>query len=550
MVSRKRPQPAPFSTFGWSLTGALLIALSLPPLGVYPLAWVGLVPLLARWASRRPTFDYVRELYALLLTTSCCVGFWLLFNPDPGTAALGGVSLFVVPLPLVAAFGLAGVVKERVGVLPGLLALTLNIVAVEYLMISSDASIPWLLLGHTQADAVEFIQMADVGGVLLLSLWVLLLNVTAFLTLPRTNRPGERYGERGASMAVFTALVALPVAYGSVRTAQADVPAGYTSVGIVQPGVPAAQWDRQSAVVKVDHLASLSDDLLATDFPADSTAEGVADSIRTSAASAAEGPSEGPRVGLLIWPQTSLPFMGTNRGEAQLYDRLQRWPAARGVALLAGAQTAPEGLERTQRAPRPGDLANSAVLIRPGKPMVRYDQMRSVPFADRKSAAGAERVLFDAGGAELAATVGFESMFGDHLRRFTRDGADLIVVLSRNDLWGRSSGLYQHLQFTRLRAIESRRAVVLSTVSGISALIHPSGEIETIAGWMDQDVEPIEVPTYRSMTFYVRHGDWVGQWALVLGLLYNVGVLALSVFAPEVVGTKRIAKGTVARPIL
>ena len=86
MVSNK-PQHPPFSSFGWSLSGALLIALSLPPLGVYPLAWVGLVPLIARWALRRPSLDYVRELYALLLTTSCCVGFWLLFNPSASTAA-------------------------------------------------------------------------------------------------------------------------------------------------------------------------------------------------------------------------------------------------------------------------------------------------------------------------------------------------------------------------------------------------------------------------------------------------------------------------------
>lgn len=535
MVPRKRPQPPPFSSFGWSLTGALLIALSLPPLGVYPLAWIGLVPLLSRWAHRRPNVDYVRELYALLLTTSCCVGFWLLFNPDPTTAALGGISLFLVPIPLVAAFGLANVVKERLGLFPGLVSLALNVLAVEFLTLSVGVSVPWLILGHTQSDAVEFIQMADIGGVLLLSLWVLLLNATAFLALPRNDRPGERYGERGVSMAVFTALVALPVAYGTIRTAQADVPAGFTTVGIVQPGVPPGTWDNQSAVAKVDHLASLSDQLLAPGPVSDSLLPEVAPT---------------PPVGLLIWPQTSLPFMGTDRGEQQLYDRLQRWTAARGVSLLAGAQTAAAGVERGYREPRPSELANSAILIRPGKPMVRYDQMRSVPFADAESAAGNSRVLFEADGAEVATTVGFESIFGDHVRQFTADGADLIVVLSRNDLWGRSSGLYQHLQFTRLRAIESRRAVVLSTVSGISALIHPTGEIEEIAGWMDQDVEPIQVPTYRAETFYVRHGDWLGQWALGLGLLYNLAAIALSVFFPEVIGVRHVSRTPSRRPAL
>lgn len=534
MATAKRPQPLPFGSFGWSLSGALLLALSLPPLGMYPLAWVALVPLLVRWAATPPTLDYVRELYALLLTTSCCVGFWLLFNPDAATAALGGVSLFLVPIPLVVAFVVAGVVKERLGLIPGLVALGLNVLAAEFLTLHFSMSVPWLLIGHTQADAVEFIQMADVGGVLLLSLWVLLLNATAFFALPRGSHGGERYGERGASMAIFTALVALPVAYGSVRTAQSDVPAGYTRVGIVQPGVPPGEWDHQSAVTKIDHLAELSEGLLqpALVVPTDTAAPGSTVPIRHENTS---------QIGLLIWPQTSLPFMGTDEGEAQLYDRLQRWAARRNLSLLAGAQTAAAGVDRQHRHPEADELANSAVLIRPGREMVRYDQMRRVPFADVEAASGSDRVLFEAGGTKIGTAVGFESLFGDHVRRFTHDGANLIVVLSRNDLWGRSAGLYQHLQYTRLRAIESRRAVVLSTVSGISAVIHPSGAIEEVAGWMDQDVQSVSVPTYRGETFYVRHGDWLGRWALGLALALNLGGIALSVFVPEVAPKKRRA---------
>ena len=522
MAARPRPQPLPFSSFGWSFAGALLIAFSLPPLGAFPLAWVGLVPLIARWSVRRPSVDYARELYALLLTTSCCVGFWLLFNPDPGTAALGGLSLFLVPVPLTVAFVLAGVVRERAGLHAGLLALGLNVLAAEFLTLAANVSIPWLLLGHTQVEAVDFIQMADVGGVLLLSLWVLLLNGTVFLALPRTGRIGERYGERGAVIALFTALVALPLAYGSIRTAQADVPAGYTRVGIVQPGIAPGEWDDQDAKTKVDYLAGLSDDLLQRWRPA--AADAPAPPSRARA---------GSELGLIVWPQSSLPFMGTDRGERQLYERLERWCAQRDVALLAGATTGTEAANRQRGRPDAADLANSAVMIRPGKPVLRYDQMRRIPFADAEAAPGSSRVLLTVGGTDIATAVGFESMFGDHVRRFTQQGAGLIVVLSRNDLWGRSAGLFQHLQFTRLRAIESRRAVLLSTVSGVSAMILPGGGVEEIAGWMDQDVTGIDVPTFRGETFYVRHGDWVGRWALALALALNLGVVLASLFVPE-----------------
>lgn len=533
----RRSSPRLLSSFGWSLSGALLLALSLPPLGFYPLAWIGMVPLLVRWSVRAPSVAYARELYALLLTTSCCVGFWLLFHPDAATAALGGLSLFLVPLPLTAAFVLANLVRARYGLRLGLVALGLNVIALEFLLLRVPFSIPWLLLGHTQVGAVEFIQMADLGGVLLLSAWVLFLNVAAFLALPQSEVPGERYGERGLSIAVFTAFVALPVVYGAVRTAQADVPAGYTRIAIVQPGVASSLWDTQDPAGKVDYLTSLSGRAL-------DSWQRIGAGDRTDRIRPVETTGD---LGLIVWPQSSLPFMGTDAGERQLYDRVRAWSDRNNVSVLAGAKTAPPAVDRAARPPSADELANSAVLIRPGSTVTRYDQMRSVPFADPQGTAGTDRVLFESGSTQIAAAIGFESLFGDHVRQFPRAGANLIVVVARNDLWGRSAGLYQHLQITRLRAIETRRAVVLSTMSGVSALIHPSGAIDEIAGWMEQEVQPLDVPTYHGETVYVRHGDWLGRWALLFGLVLNGTLAVIHQFFPGVLsqplGRRRMAYG-------
>ena len=327
-----------------------MMALALPPLGLYPLAWVALVPILVRWSQRPARLDYARELYALFLTTSCCVGFWILFNPDPGTAALGGTSLFLAPLPLTAAFVLAGRVKDRFGLAPGLAALALNVLAVEYLTLAFGVSVPWLLLGHTQVEALEFIQMADVGGVLLLSLWVLLLNGAAFVAALRGAASGTRYGEQGAAIALFVALLAVPVAYGGIRTAQADVPGGYTRVGIVQPGVPPADWDRQDAHAKVQYLATLSDDLLERWRPS---------ALDTAlAAQAAFAPRGAAEVGLVIWPQGSLPYLHDEAADAALYGRLEAWAGRRGVALLTGATA--RSPATTRRRARPSSSARAA----------------------------------------------------------------------------------------------------------------------------------------------------------------------------------------------
>ena len=525
-MGRRRPPVQPLNSLGWSLAGALALALSLPPLGFYPLAWVGLVPLLARWSARPPSWAYARELYAVLLATSCCVGFWVLFNPDPGAAALGGVTLFLVPIPLTAAFLLSASVRHRHGLALGLGALVLYLIAGEFLLLQTSITVPWLLLGHTQVEALEFIQIADLGGVSLLSLWVLFLNVAVFLALPRAGRGGGagRAGERGASAAAFAALVAVPVVYGAVRTAQSDVPAGYARIGIVQPGLPPRAWSGLSPEDRVDYLVGASDAFL--------TRWGAGRPAPDSSARA--GSPDG--YGLLLWPQSSLPRARSAAEEDALFGKLERWSARRDVSLLAGAQLPADDDDAEPSYRRDVEVANAAVLVRPGAPTGSYRQMRRISFADVAGETSDRRVLLDADGAEIAATIGFESVFGDHVRRFALDGADLIVVLSRNDLWGQSSGLYQHLMFTRLRAIESRRAVVLSTVSGVSAMIQPSGAVTEVAGWMESEVASVDAPLFRGRTFYVRHGDWLGRWALVLSFAFSLAVWVLGRYFPAALG--------------
>ncbi|MDT7856987.1 nitrilase-related carbon-nitrogen hydrolase [Rubrivirga sp. S365] len=521
-MGRRRPPALPLNSLGWSLAGALALALSLPPLGVYPLAWVGLVPLLVRWSARRPSWAYARELYAVLLAASCCVGFWVLFNPDPGTAALGGATLFLVPVPLTAAFVASGAVRHRHGLGAGLVALALYVIAAEFLLLQTSVTLPWLLLGHTQVAGLEFIQIADLGGVSLLSLWVLALNGAAFLALPRAGRAGER----GVAVAAFATLVAVPVVYGAVRTAQSDVPKGYTRVGVVQPGLSPRAWAEAPAEDRVELLARASDAFLAR-WRADAAAPDSAappdpappdpDAVRPDGLRASG-------YGLLVWPRASLPRPGSAAEAAALFETLDRWAGRRDLSLLAGARL-PAGDD--------GEAASAAVLVRPGAPAATYLQMRRVSFADAAGVTGDRRALLDTGGARVAAAVGFESVFGDHVRRFTRDGADLVVVLARHDLWGRSAGLDQHLLFTRLRAVESRRSVVLSTVSGGSAVIQPGGAVTEVAGWMEPDVASVDVPLFRGQTFYVRHGDWLGRWALGLALALSVAAVAVGRYAPR-----------------
>ncbi|MEO0559497.1 MAG: nitrilase-related carbon-nitrogen hydrolase [Bacteroidota bacterium] len=521
-----RPSTRFFSTFGWSLIGSALLAFSFTPMGFYPIAWVALVPILSRWACREASWAYARELYAVFLMTSCLAGFWLLFHPDTGQAIRGGLGLFLIPLPFVAAFISAAVVRARRGLGAGLAMLAANVLAFEYLLIHSPVHAPWLLLGHTQATATLFNQMADVGGVLLLSAWVLGLNVAVFTAVPSaasvptswlermalvlTDRPGVR----GFAVAVLSLLLALPMAYSVHRVSGLDAVTGYLRVGLVQPNMNPREWADPGAKSRVAYLAELSNGVVrhwqGQTYLPDSSRLAQPVSLTTSARS--DTPS-----GLLVWPQGALPHLGSRDRQRDLVDRLDGWTERLNVGLLAGAET----LENAESEP-----VQTAVFLAPSRDPASVSQQKRSPLFDGPAgdALSRSQTPFPFGRTRIASVVGFESLYGDYARDAV-SGADVLVVLAKTDQWGHSPGIYQHLAFTRLRAIETRRAVVLSSVRGVSALIHPDGSTERVADWRDQGVVSLDVPILQKRTLYSRWGDWVGLFGLGLALVANLGVL-------------------------
>jgi len=533
-----RPPSPPLSSFGWAIAGALALGLSFPPTSFYPLAWVALVPWIVRWRQATEIAPYAREIYATVLVWSCVAGFWLLFHPSAGRALLGGLGILLVPVPLALAFVVALAIRLRHGVTAGLLALVAHIVGIEFLLLHLPGGVPWLLLGHTQAAASSFIQIAELGGVLIVSAWVLGINVLLALLVPRRAErvaAGATFGARGLVIGAVALLIVLPVMYGAAMSANPDTPVGYARVGLVQPGVAPHTWEESDPADRVETLANLSSTLLVRWRGGARTA---ADTLSDSAL--VRGYSSDGSLGTLIWPNAALPDLGSEDKSARLLARLASWSAHERVALLAGSTipappptpVGPVSDARVRREEAERQPASAALMVRTDRAPLRYDQMRRMPMADASVPRGSSRVLFPVGGARLATAIGFESVYGDHLRTFARDGADAFVVMAQTGWWGRV-GQSQHLAFTRFRAIETQRALVVAGVGGGSALVTPTGEIETLAGWMQPALVPLDVPLYRQATVYTTYGDWPGRLALWLALAVYVGMGMLHLARPH-----------------
>lgn len=126
---------------------------------------------------------------------------------------------------------------------------------------------------------------------------------------------------------------------------------------------------------------------------------------------------------------------------------------------------------------------------------------------------------------KIGSAICYESIYGEYFSEFIAAGAQTMFVITNDGWWGDTFGYHQHLMFSRLRAIETRRAISRSANTGISAFINPKGEITKSLGWDKRGVINADVTINDNITFFVKYGDMIGRasgYTLILSLLYYV----------------------------
>jgi apolipoprotein N-acyltransferase len=120
----------------------------------------------------------------------------------------------------------------------------------------------------------------------------------------------------------------------------------------------------------------------------------------------------------------------------------------------------------------------------------------------------------------------YESVYGEFVTGYVRNGANLLFVITNDGWWGDTPGYRQHNAFSCLRAIETRRSIARSANTGISCLINQRGEVLDKLGWWKRGTVKGTINANDTLTYYVRHGDYIGRaaafFALLIVLLYII----------------------------
>ena len=238
---------------------------------------------------------------------------------------------------------------------------------------------------------------------------------------------------------------------------------------------------------------------------------------------------------LLVWPETALPFIISDNA---YFRRLQDFLLSEhGAWLLAGAPYFKEAGNKESQ--QKGEILsyNSAYLFTPeGEIEARYDKQHLVPFGEYvplsrylplpgpivesigNFSSGRPRAPLSCQSAEIGVLICFESIFPKLARNWTAAGANLLVNIT-NDAWfGRSSAPWQHLSMAALRAVENRRSLARAANTGVSMIIDPLGRIAGISPLFQPFYYVGDVPLMQTETLFVRFGHYFGLVCLLGGI--------------------------------
>jgi len=370
----------------------------------------------------------------------------------------------------------------------------------EQLMGILFTGFPWMNLSSAFAPWPYFTQLASVVGAYALSGIFTMLAVAILL-----------YSTIQGAAVLAIGLLIVICGFGSYRVSTYKPHGKVFTLGLIQGNVDQSlKWDPKYQTSTVSSYLELSRDCILDSRP-----------------------------DLVVWPETAMPFYFQDE---TVYGRGVRTFASKsGTAILTGAPA----YKVTDPARREYVLYNRAFLVGPdGMDAGKYDKEHLVPFGEYMPlekympfeklvqaagnfVPGADNAPISVNDVPFGVLVCYEAIFPELAQKQVANGAQLLVNIS-NDAWfGRTSAPRQHLALTTMRAIEQGRWVARCTNTGITTFIDPLGRLEATTPQFKPSFLNGKVRANSRMTVFHRFQPWLGPAVSLLTVFSFAWIIIL-----------------------
>ena len=508
-----------------SILSGLLLALSWPTYGFTSLIFIGFVPLLIliynlqqsdskRKGLRIFLFAYLTFLIWNYITTN-----WLRNSTEIG----GWFAILVNSLLMAALILIYYRLQKKTNLKTGLVFWIAFWIAFEKFHLYWDFSWPWLNLGNVFATSTHWIQWYEYTGSFGGSLWVLAVNAMLFFLWAHRKDYTPKFLFK-KSMVVFVFLI-VPIVISRLIETNYQEKGETVEVIALQPNIdPYTEKYSQGNLDFFELFAGLTKDQITsnTDF------------IVAPETFFAKGEQ------LDLLPQSPMAY--------KLNQFVSNYPKINiitGVSLIQVFNNPYAGGEQTNQYNENTwyNDYNSALFINQKKSGELYHKSKlvvgveTIPYPtvfkfllgnfmiDLGGTLAAKttqknRGIFVSADGQLKAApiICYESVYGEFVTGYVQNGANFLTIITNDAWWGETQGHKQHLNYARLRAIETRRSIARSANTGISAIINQKGEITSSLAYNKKGVLKGSLLTNDKLTFYTRYGDYIARIAIFVSL--------------------------------
>jgi apolipoprotein N-acyltransferase len=362
-------------------------------------------------------------------------------------------------------------------------------VGLDWLRSFLFSGFPWMDLGYNLWNFPKFIQIADLVGHHGLTFLIVLINILFVFLVVQETQTKEKL-----ILCVPVLLILGGAAMYSLITWKNEQKgiqlARTTHIGVVQGNI-----DQSRKWLAEEQRKTVLNYLGQTDFLYQES-----------------------QVDLFVWPETALPFYPTNN---TLTTVIRTFMAKKNGALLTGSPWYEiKNLEK-----REIEYYNSGLLFQSdGNFGQRYYKSHLVPFGEYVPM---KKFLFflaplveavgdfshgkiekpiEHGEIRAGVLICFESIFPQLAREWVNQGANVLINLTNDAWYGKSSAPYQSFAMSVFRAVETRRSLVRSANTGISGFVDPLGRVLKSSDIFVPWAGAAEVPLFNKQTVAVRYG--------------------------------------------
>ena len=520
-------------SLAWYVHGAALLIM----LAFVPLFWLSDISL---QEGKRNAFGRgIVLFYPAFFVFNLITTYWIAYCTLPGAAAAVIANALLQTLTFSAWHACRKQVENR---FLQLLLLISFWISFEYLHLNWDLTWPWLNLGNVFASTPWLVQWYCITGALGGTMWILIVNFLIYRELAFRKEKKKR--SKNVIVGIFIASFFLPLLvslfyYWDGELKMATKPYPIEAVIVQQNTDP---WEEEYSLTNEQEIQRVLD---------------------------VAKPYLNEKTNLVITPESAIAhtidmealrnhtFMeGDSRFEGfALFDSVTTvYPNVNFVLGLSTVGIFDHKASPVAQECGPGrfmEFYNTAGFYNKNGLVSHYHKSRLVPGVEKmpfpKVFGFLEKAIIELGGSNsslgndteqrtfafevdgkpirIGAAICYESVYGELVGNFVKNGADVLCVITNDSWWDNSPGHRQHFEMSRLRAVETRRYVLRAANGGFSGVIDPLGRVLEKTNYDERTAIKTTVYAKSGETFYVKHGDYLARIAVIfaaLGFLWTV----------------------------